>query len=1053
MTEPSEKETPKGLIAWFIDNHVAANILMLLFVIGGVVSVKNMRTETFPSIDPRLVTVSVSYPGATPSEVADSITNRIEEDLTGIEGVKRVSSTASEGRGLVSVELLDFADADEVYNDVETAVNSLNDFPPQNAERPIITKVRVTPEVMTLALHGDVDELTLKYWAETIEDEIKILKGVSFTSVSGVRDYQISIEIKEAALQKYKLSLMDVRNAVQRFSEDVPAGMVESKQGDVLLRVQEKKNTGKEYEKIVLRTLPDGSSLTVGDVGKVIDELEDINIVSKFNNERAAFIDIKRNDTDDTLKVANTIKKYLQTVKLPEGIKLSLANDRTVILKDRISLMVRNALLGFVLVFLILLLFLDLKLAFWTSAAIPISFLGGLMIMTALGYSLNMITLFALIVVLGIVVDDGIVVGESIFNAQEEGKDNGNTVLKGMKAVIAPVTIGVLTTMAAFAPLIFSTGTFGQIIGFIPVVVIAILFVSMIEAYFILPSHLSHAGRWSRGFMADVRDKVTDKLNVFIDRWFMPVATVALRWRYAMIAGFIAIAVMTASLVTSGVMRFVFFPDVEGDRLFVTVNMPLGTPFDVTKKTMLTVEGYINQVRKDIDKGKSMSAFESISVTIGEVSAQSGGPKGSMSAQAANHIGQVRVQLVPTDFREYSASQIEDKIRAYIDDIPGIETLAYQSSMLGEEADVEVELSHANEDLLIESSERLKQSLKSIQGTKEVTDSFEEGKEEYVFKLNAQGLAVGLTPSELGQQLRSAFYGVEAQRFQRGASEVVVYVRYPKEERESLGMLKNVRIRLANGKEVPLKAVADIKTQRGYAQILTVDGRRIVNVSGDVNSEVVTAEEVIAKLQKEILPELQSRYPGLSYSFEGESRDRKEDLQSLAKNMLIALLLIYILLGAQLRSYVQPFIIMSAIPFGVVGAILGHLVLGYDLTFISLFGIVALSGVVVNDSVVLVDYLNHHLRSGKTIGESALIAVRRRFRPILLTTLSTSLGLLPILLETSRQAQFLIPMVISLATGIVFSTIVILFLVPCLILIVEDVKGLLRRLGRRVMGK
>ena len=1040
---------PTGLIAWFNDNHVAANILMVFLVLGGVVSALSMRTETFPSIDPRVITVTVPYPGATPYEVADSITSRIEEAVQGIEGVKRVTATASEGRGVVRVELKDFVDADDVYNEVDTAVNGLTAFPPADAERPVVVKARPTPNVLTLAIHGDAPEQTLRFWADTIEDELQQLPGVALTALRGIRDYQISIEVSEDKLRDYGLTLAAVSDAIAAFSSDIPAGTVESAQGDILLRVQEKRYTGPEFEAIVIRSLPDGSVLRLGDIATVIDGLDDSNLTSKFNGERAAFIDVKRSESEDTLDVANAVKSYLKTLALPTGVTISLQQDETTALRDRISLMLRNGLLGFVLVFLILMLFLDLKLAIWTSAAIPISFLGGLMILNAFGVSINMVSLFALIVVLGIVVDDGIVTGESIFEAQEEFKGEKRAVLRGVRAVIAPVTVGVLTTMAAFAPLLFSTGTLGQIIKVVPAVVIVILFVSLMEAYFILPSHLSNPTRWSRGIMATMRDRIAKLLAAFVDGRVVPFARFAIRFRYATFAVFVAIAILTIGLLRGGIVRFIFFPQIEGDRIAINLTMPQGTPFAVTERTIAVIESAVYAVRDQIENEAGHSAFESVSVSIGTVAGQSGGPNAGGGGGSGAHLGEVRIQLLPSDFRSYTASEIEAQIRERVRHLPGVESLEFQSSLIGGGADIEIELSHPLEAQLNEAADRLKVALESIDGTINVANSYQAGKTEYLFKLTAEGHAVGLTPADLGRQLRSAFFGQEVQRIQRGSSEVLVYVRYPKEARESLVTLRDTRVRLRDGREVPLSAVASIEEQVGYSQINTVNGRRIVSVTADVDAAITTPNDVIALLEASILPEIRARYPSLNASFEGETRDQAQDLASLGRNMMIALMLIYIILGAQLRSYLQPFVIMAAIPFGVIGAILGHFVLGYDLTFISLFGIVALMGVVVNDSVVLLDYMNAcHARGASTI-DGAIAGIQRRFRPILLTTLSTCLGLLPMLLETSVQARFLIPMVVSLATGIIFATPIILILVPSLVLVLEDIKAL----GRRMVGR
>ena len=1035
---PQPHNVSKGIISWFGHNHVAANILMMLFLVGGIFTLSNMRTETFPSIDPKMVTVRVAYPGATPYEVADGITSRIEEALIGIDGVKRISAVASEGSGSVYVELEDFANPDDVYNEVDTAVNGLSDFPPEEAERPIVTKLKPTPLVMTLAIYGDAKEETIKYWAENIEDELRQLPGVAHTNLRGIRDYEISIEVSEDNLRKYDLSLSEIGNAIKAFSTDIPAGTLEAQQGEILLRVQEQRYSGAEFENIVLKTLPNGSSLRLKDVATVIDGFEDANLISRFNGARAAFIDVSRSETEDTLGVANTVNAYLDTVTLPAGLNLVLQQDETVVLRDRINLMLRNGILGFALVFLVLLLFLDLKLAFWTSVAIPVSFMGGLMVIYFFGYSLNMVSLFALIVVLGIVVDDAIVTGESIFDQQEKHPDDPNAFLIGVRRVYAPVTVGVSTTIAAFAPLYFSTGILGQIISVIPVVVVPILAISLIEAFFILPAHLSTPTRWSAGIIANIRDHVTTGLNHVIENIVVPFARLCMKWRYATVAAFVAFAIITIGMFQSGTVRFVFFPQIESDQVKITVTMPVGTQFNQTKETMLTIERAVEAVRQKVETN-GQTVYESTSLSIGETSIEAGPPGTAGRNSKSSNVGQMVIQLVSSDHRNVSAAQIESMVRERIADLPNIEKLAFQSSLIGEEADIEVELTHPDESMLNEAAEELKDLLKAIQGTKEVSDSFEPGKNEYVFKLNAEGYAVGLTPALLGTELRAAYFGLEAERFQRGRSEVIVYVRYPKDEREDLETLSQTRIRLPSGQSVPLSTVADITEQIGYSAIQTVNGRQIVSVTADVDYAVLTPNDVLGELQQNILPELQQKYTGLSYSFEGESRDQKEDMASLGRNMLAALLLIYVLLGAQLKSYVQPIVIMLAIPFGVIGATWGHFLLGHDLSFISMFGSVALTGVVVNDSVVLMDYLNQQRLEGNSMYESTIAAIKRRFRPILLTTMTTSLGLLPMLLETSMQAQFLIPMVISLATGIIFSTFVILLFIPSILMIKVDI--------------
>lgn len=1040
-----------GVIGWFAHNHVAANILMLLFIVGGMLAISGMQTETFPPIDPKTISIHVAYPGATPYEIADSITNRIENELTGINGVKRIVAIASEGSGAVYVSLKDFIDQNEVYNDVETAVNGLVDFPPADAERPIITKIDVVQDVMRIAVYGQATPESLKYWAKLIEDGLTQRPEISMTHISGVLDNQISVEVSEQTLQHYDLSLSDISTAIRAFSIDIPAGTIESTSGDILLRIQERRYRAEDFQTIAVKTLPTGATLYLGDIANIIDGFEDQNLISRFNNKPAAFITIQRSSSEDALEIASAAKTYLSSLSLPHGLTIALQEDRTNTLKERISLMLRNAVLGFALVFVILLLFLDLKLAFWTSIAIPVSFLGGLMIVSFMGYSINMVSLFALIVVLGIVVDDAIIVGESIFEAQEKYHDNPHAVMHGVKRVISPVAVGVTTTIAAFAPLIFSTGTLGQIIKVIPIMVIPILIVSLLEAFFILPAHLSSPKRWSQGIVSDIRRTVTAGLTRLIQRGILPFAQLTIRWRYVTLAAFFAWGIVTAGMLSSGTVRFVFFPRIESDRVDIALKMPVGTAFSDTQAVMEHINTAALKTRATLSETYGKDIVDNLSLTIGE-SSSSSNPGANGSNLLGNHLGKLRIRLISSEARDISSAEVEAMIRKRIGTLPTIEQLSFESSAMGEDADIEVELTHPDNAQLTQAADALKNRLTQIEGTKEVADDFEAGKAEYVFSLTPEGLAAGVTPALLGQQLRHAYFGLETERLQRGGEDVLVYVRYPKAERESLSSLANARIRLPSGDTVPLAAVATVSEQTGYSRITSVNGMRTVSVTADVDYAITTPNTVMAAMTDHILPELTTRFPGLNYSFEGQSREQNEDLASLGRNAIIALMLIYILLGAQLRSYVQPIVIMSAIPFGVFGAIWGHFLLGYDFNFISLFGIVALSGIVVNDSVVLMDYFNMQKRAGLSTYDAILQAIERRFRPILLTTLTTSLGLLPILMETSMQARFLIPMVISLAVGIIFATAIILLLIPNLLVIIEDIKSLSRR-GRIIVSR
>ena len=1039
-------DSPRNLIAWFAGNHVAATVVMLFLIAAGALTFATLNKETFPTIDPRIIVISVPFPGASPEDVEDGITRRLEEAVIGIQGVERVESRAQEGIGVVNVELEDFADGNQVLTDVETEVDQLINFPPENAEEVRVVKIKPVSSVFTLAIHGELPELTLRNWAEQIEDEILQLPSVALVNLSGTREREIRIEVAEATLRQYQLSIGEIADRISRYSIDLPGGDIVAGNGQITLRVEEKRRVGNQYQDIVIRANNDGSVVRLGDIATIVDGFVDVDLVNEFNGEPAIFLDVNRSAAQNILTIENEVKAYLSTLTLPAGLSVSMWKDETEILRDRMELLARNALLGFGLVFLILLFFLDLRLAFWTSLGIPISFMGGILIASFFGVSINMISLFALIVVLGIVVDDAIVTGESIFAEQETARQhnvagqsvNSNSTLSGVKAIIAPVTVGVLTTIAAFAPLLFSTGILGQILRPVPIIVIAVLIVSLIEAFFILPAHLNGTARWSLGWLADSRQKVSDTLQRFIhgplSRW----VEAAMQRRYLTLTACVLFIGIALGLVVTGQVRFIFFPQIESDQVRASLEMPAGTPFETTERFARIIEQALNKTEQHFVDQTGERLFRNVSVTIGQAS-NDAGPPGQASAPTVDpNLAQIDVELVPSAERSVSTTEIERYWRRQVGVIPGARRLAFASSLVDAGEDLNFDLTHRDTQILDQAVIQFMQALNQIDGVTEVAESSQQGKLEYTFRLTPEGLAAGLTPFDLGRQIRDGFFGREALRIQRGRSEMRVMVHYTKQERRSLATLERMRIMLPDGNRVPLMTVANIEQSRNPATIKRVDSRRVVTITGNVDEAVTTPNDVLSQVDQTIMPALAERYPSLNYSLEGQSRDQQQDLASLFRNLLISVMVIFVMLSAQLRSYIKPFIILLTVPLGAAGAIYGHVILGYDLSFISFFGIVALIGVVINDSVVLIDYYNK-LTEGR-VYDRALDAVKRRFRPILLTTLTTCLGLLPMLLETSLQARFIIPMAISLAMGIVFASAVLVFMLPCLLLVAEDIK-------------
>ena len=1047
----------KGAIEWFARNPVAANLLMVLIVAAGFVTAFAIKKEVFPEFDLDQINITVLYLGASPAEVEEAVCVRIEEAIQGIDGIKKVTSTASEGSGRVNVELALGANKSKVVDDVKSKVDAIDTFP-EETEKPIIQEVTARRQVIDVAVWGDTDERSLKVVAEQVRDELLAMPGITQADLTNARPYEISVEVSEEKLQRYGLTFDQVARAVRSSSLDLPAGSVKTDGGEVLLRTKGQAYRGEEFEDLVLLSRQDGTHVRLGEIARVVDGFADTDQLSRFQGQPALVIQVFRTGEQAALDIAEKVHTYVEAKgpALPEGLNLTPIQDSSKILRDRLDLLMRNGRNGFILVVLTLALFLRFRLAFWVSLGIPISFLGALWLLPGLDVSINMISLFAFIVVLGIVVDDAIIVGENVFTHQSRHGKRLKGAIEGTLEVATPVIFAVLTTVAAFSPLVGVEGIMGKMMRNIPLVVIPCLLFSLVECLFILPAHLSHmkkqkasngetgdkAAPKSEGPWGRFQTRVHDGLQWFINHAYRPSLELGLQWRYATVAVGVATLIITLGIVGAGWISFVFMPPVESDFISASLTMPQGTPVEVTSEAVRVLEQSAMGIRREMEEETGKDPFQTVSATIGGQSRAQQGPPGMADSNQVSsaHLAEVFIELAPAEERSFTSTGVVNGWRERTAAIPDVVQLKFNASLFSTGEDINVQFTGPDIDELRVAANELKVRLVEYAGVYEIADSFREGKKEIKLNIKPSAEMLGLTLTNLGRQVRQAFYGEEAQRIQRGRDDVRVMVRYPESARRSIGDLESMRVRTPEGREVPFSEVAVVEQGRGYATITRVDRRRAVNVTADVDDEQTTSGEVLADLAANVLPGVLSNHPGITYTFEGTEAEMRDSMGGLQRGFMIALIMIYTLLAVPLKSYAQPLVIMSAIPFGVVGAVWGHIIMGMPLTILSMFGIVALAGIVVNDSLVMVDFIN---RNRQSTGELA-VAVRQagivRFRPILLTSLTTFFGLLPLLLEKSMQAKFMIPMAISLGFGVVFSTFISLVLVPAGYMIMEDIK-------------
>lgn len=1065
----------RGIVTAFVRNRVFANIVLLFFFVGGSIAAVNMSRETFPDISLDIITVTVRWPGADPEEVEEAISRKLEEALVGVEGIKRVVTVSHEHYGLARIEIQEGAEMQLVKERVRGRVDLIDTFP-EDAERPLVKEVIQRIPVLFVALaSNEASERDLKEWGEIIKEEIRLLPGVSQVQLTGTRDYEISIEVSEEKMRQYGLSFDQVAQAVRMNSLNLPGGTLRTEGEEIRLRTMGRRYTAADHAGIIVVQRATGEAATLDRIATIRDDFVDNRVNSRFNGMPAVTIAVLKTGLEDSLAIDREVTRYVERkrLELPDSVELKTWGRFAPLVEKRIDLLVRNGLIGLALVFLLLWLFLDVRLSFWASMGMPVSVAGALIIMWGAGSTLNMISLFGLITVLGIIVDDAIVVGESIYVARRYGASPMQAAVDGVMEVGMPVLAAVATTIVAFLPLYFVAGFMGKIIALLPVVVIACLCISLIECLILLPAHLNHlpvAGTVSRSsknavvrFGMRFHRQTNEGLEWMVDRFYMPLVGLALRWRYVSVCAAVAVALATWGLFDSGMLKFEFFPTLDGNAVTCTVEMPNGTPLESTQRVVERIEDAMRHLSDTVQTGSGAPLLNNAFALAGAKLGDRG------DAEGGTHLGSVRVELLDSSRRKIHTNELTALWEDAIGAIPGVVALTFRGDEVAPPGrPIEVWLQGNDMAQLAAASRELKAHLATFAGVYQIQDDFREGKNEIKLHLKDEARMLGITVADLARQVHAGYFGQEAVRIQRGRDDVRVRVRYPEKERRTVAELENMRIRVpaapmgaaflptgsggtsgigmpgaapvAAYREVPLLSVAHIEYGSGYASIQRTGGQRRIQVTAEVNSGMANATEIVQELQANYLPALMERYPWVDMSFQGEQQNIRESMASLILGFPLSIVGIYIIIATIFRSYVQPLVIMVVVPFGACGAILGHFMLGLDLSMMSVFGMVALAGVVVNDGIVLIECINAHLARGERFYDAVRRGGRRRFRPIFLTTITTVGGLTPLILETDFQAQMLIPMAVSLAAGVAFATVLTLVLVPCLLGIMNDMR-------------
>jgi len=1030
----------KGPIAWMANNHVAANLFMLILLIGGLIMLTQAtKKEIFPEIDRGTIIITVPYPGASPVEVENGIILPVEEAIDGIDGIKEIRARALEGIGIVYADIFYDADLEKVASDIKNSIDRITTFP-DDAEDPQVEVSIRKVMVIQLAVHGNIEEGVLKEIVETMRDDMLKYDNISQVNIEALRPQEIGIEVSLETLRRYGLTLSGIAEIVKRSAIEIPGGELKTEAGKILLRTNERRNLAKEFKDIIIIADDSGSVVKLGEIAEIKNSFEDEELFAFFDGERSAIITVYRAGKQTPVEVSDSVKNYMERAAhlLPNGVKADILIDFSDIYKDRIHLLVKNAIFGLILVLLLLSLFLQPSLAFWVTMGIPISFLGSFLFLPGFDISINMISLFAFIITLGIVVDDAIVVGDNIYEHRLKGDDSITASINGAREVSIPVIFSVLTTITAFAPMLFVQGDWGQVMRNIPLVVIIVLIISLFESLYILPAHLGHITQNKKdetGRLTSFRSWFTEGIIKFSNNIYGPMVNWTVRNRWQTLAISIAILIIAIGFVRGGFIKFTLMSNPEGDWVIATANMP----FDAPRKDVFSVKELLEKSAHDIIM-------------------ENGGTKISKGISAvvnsSNNIT-VTASFVDAKNRNISLKDFTAAWRKKVGSVPGVETLKFEIGKVGHKSGppIDIQLTHNDINVLELASSEMAERLMKYPGVMDVDNGVAKGKPQIDFKLTTEGRSLGLTPFGLARQIRDLFYGIEAFSQQQGNNAVAINIKLPEDERNSIYSLNGLIIRTPSGGEIPLEQAAQFKHGTSYTNINRIDRKRIISVTGDIDLGITSVDNIVSSLDKYDLPELMEKYTGLNYVYAGEKKESKEAMSTLITGFLVALLLMYCLIAIPFKSYIQSTVVLLAIPFGFVGALFGHLIMGYNLSLMSMFGIVALSGVVINDSLVLVHKAND-LRdnTGLPLIEAVQQAGIRRFRPIILTSLTTFFGLSPMIFETSIQARFLIPMALSLGFGVLFATMVTLLLVPAFYIIEVDIKEIILEILDDIKG-